>query len=285
MGKLYVVATPIGNLNDISKRALEVLERCSLILAEDTRYSLKLLNHYNIKNKLISYHKFNERERCDYIIHKIVEEKIDVALISDAGTPCIQDPGYFIVNKARENNIDLIAIPGPSALIAALSVCGFKIDEFNFYGFLPREDNDRKIKLQSIKKIKPDIFVLYESPKRLKKLLEDLIMFFARSEVCICSDITKIHEKYYFGNINEVYDKVTNNPKFELGEYVVVVHNLDYIEEEEIKISIEALIVDEMVRYDIGFKEAIKKVSEKHSIGKNECYRASLKIKEMFKII
>lgn len=284
MGRIYVVATPIGNLSDISKRALETLKSSSLILAEDTRHSLKLLNHYNIRNKLMSYHKFNERERCEYIVNKIIDEDIDVSLISDAGTPCIQDPGYLIINHARKMNIEILAIPGPSAAISALSVCGINIDEFAFYGFLPRDKSSRCDKLEKIKNTNIDVFVLYESPKRIKFLLEDLIKFFKNSEVCVCSDISKIHEKYYFGNVCEVYEKIINNDKSELGEYVVIVHNLEYIETKECedKISTEALIIDEMMKEDISFKEAIIRVSKKHSLGKNECYRASLKIKEIF---
>lgn len=284
MGKIYVVATPIGNLNDISKRALEILENSSLILAEDTRHSLKLLNHYNIKNKLMSYHKFNERDRYEYIIDKIINEDIDVALISDAGTPCIQDPGYLLINHGRKMNVEVLAVPGPSATVSALSVCGFNVDEFAFYGFLPRDKSTRKDKLKEIRDSNVHIFILYESPKRIKFLLEDLVELFHNSEICVCSDISKIHEKYYFGNVIEVYEKIINNDKFELGEYVVVVNNLEYIEikEGEDKISTEALIIDEMIKANITFKEAINKVSEKYSLGKNECYRATLKIKEMF---
>ncbi len=287
MGKIYVVATPIGNLNDISQRALDILKSCSMILAEDTRRSLKLLNHYNIKNKLMSYHKFNERDRCDYIINRIIDEDMDVALISDAGTPCIQDPGYLLINMARNKNIEVIAVPGPSATVAALSVCGFEINEFAFYGFLPREKSDRNKKLEEIKKSNIKVSVLYESPKRIKDLLEGVKGLFNSSEICICSDISKIHEKYYFGNVNEVYENILNNDKYELGEYVVVINNLEYIkiEEQKIEISTEALIIDEIVKEDISFKEAINIVSKKYGLGKNECYRASLKIKRIFENI
>ena len=281
MGKIFVVATPIGNLNDISKRAISVLENCSLILAEDTRHSLKLLNHLNIKNTLMSYHKFNERERSEYIIDKIFNEDIDVALISDAGTPCIQDPGFMLISTARKKNIEVISIPGPSALLSALSVCGFKVDEFTFYGFLPREKSDRYKKLACIKNKSDKVFVLYESPKRIKDLLLDITELFGNSEICVCSDISKIYERYYFGNVRDVYDEILKNDKSELGEYVAVVNNLEYIEIEEDQISIEALIMDEMVKENISLKEALISVSIKHNIGKNDCYKASLKIKEI----
>ena len=160
MGTLYVVATPIGNLNDMTKRAIQTLKDVDIILCEDTRHSLKLLNHYEIKNKLISYHKFNEKERTQSIINYLKEDK-QIAIITDAGTPCISDPGYILIKEARLNNINITPIGGISALITALSVSGLKSDNFTFYGFFPREQKDKKELIKNIKNININTFIFY----------------------------------------------------------------------------------------------------------------------------
>ena len=171
MGILYVVATPIGNLSDFSPRAIETLKNSDIILVEDTRQTIKLLNHFNIKVKMISYHKFNELKRCDEIINYINEGK-KISLVSDAGTPCISDPGYLLVKKARENNIDVIGIPGCSAVIDALQISGLDTSSFTFYGFVPTENKKKKELYAEIKKSKVKTKVLYESPKRILNLLK-----------------------------------------------------------------------------------------------------------------
>lgn len=195
MSTLYVVATPIGNLKDISSRCLETLRNCDYIIAEDTRHTLKLLSHYDIRKKLVSYHEHNEISRSEEIINDLKNNNVKVALVTDAGTPCISDPGYMIINKAREAGIEVLGIPGASAVITALSISGFEINSFVFYGFLSRENKERKIAFENIKKSKEEIFVLYESPKRIKKLLEDLSLEFPNADVCVCCDLTKLHEK------------------------------------------------------------------------------------------
>ena len=173
MGTLYVVATPIGNLSDFSKRAIDTLKDCDLILAEDTRQTIKLLNHFDIKNKMISYHKYNEKSKSDEIINELKNGK-NISLVSDAGTPCISDPGYILIKKARENNIEVIGIPGCSAIIDALSISGLDTSSFTFYGFVPTDNKSKDELFNEIKHSNVKVKVLYESPKRLIKLLENI---------------------------------------------------------------------------------------------------------------
>ncbi len=285
MKTLFVVATPIGNLSDISKRALDILENVDLIAAEDTRQTLKLLNHYNIKKKLISYHKFNEKAKSSEII-KYLQEGKDIALVSDAGTPCISDPGFTVVKMARENNIEIIGIPGPSAIITALSISGLDTANFSFVGFLPTDNKKLKEELSKIKESRFSTFVIYESPKRLVKLVELLKENFKNSKLFIASDLTKIHERAFFGKIEDVYLKIKDDANIEKGEYVVIMEkereivteNKDNPEE----LSIESLLVDIMVKENCSLKDAVFKLNDKNGkFKKNQIYNASLNLKKI----
>ncbi len=279
MNTIYVVSTPIGNLNDISKRALDILSTVDLILAEDTRCSIKLLNHYNIKNKMISYHKFNENKRSIEIIDKILKDKIDVALITDAGTPCISDPGYILIKEAREKGINIIGIPGPSALVTALSISGINSSFFSFYGFVPKEEKYRKKLFDDIKKSNIKTSILYESPKRIVKLLKDLNKEFSNINICVCSDLTKLFEKSTSGKLDEILDKMINDKNVEKGEYTVIIYNNEeYVSKEE-AISLEAEIIDYMVKNNVSMKDALNNVKK----NKNNLYKASLNIKKIMK--
>ncbi|HCC08146.1 MAG TPA: 16S rRNA (cytidine(1402)-2'-O)-methyltransferase [Clostridiales bacterium] len=279
MSKLYIVATPIGNLGDISKRALDVFNECDLILAEDTRHTIKLLNYFNIKKRMESYHKFNEKWKAEQIVERIKTEDLTVCLVSDAGTPCISDPGYEIVAFAHSNDIEVIGIPGPSAVIDALSISGFEIDRFAFYGFLDR-DSKQKEKIAEIGNSNIKTSVIYESPHRLVKLIEKLAESFPNSAICICSDLTKLHERLIRGNIKDVLEKIKNDENIEKGEYVVILQNQEVEEKtDEVKISVEALLADKIVRDDCTMKEAIKKVVDEHGYSKNQVYEASLNLK------
>ena len=164
MGTLYVVATPIGNLNDITKRAIDTLREVDLILVEDTRQTIKLLNHFDIKNKMESYHKFNETKKGLEVIEKLKEGK-NIALVSDAGTPCISDPGYILVNMARKENIEVLVVPGASAVISALSISGLDTKNFSFYGFVPTDNKENEELFDRIKTSDIETKVLNESPK------------------------------------------------------------------------------------------------------------------------
>lgn len=284
MGTLYVVGTPIGNLNDITFRALEVLKSVDYIACEDTRQSLKLLNHYEIKKKLVAYHKFNENTKSDPIIDDL-KNNMDIAIITDAGTPCISDPGYILIRKAHENNINVIAVPGASAVVSSLSVSGLDTRQFVFIGFLPKENSKIKEELDKIKNSQINTFVLYESPKRLVKLVGKLVEYFPDSKIYIASDLTKLHERGFYGNILEVYNQIQNDENIEKGEYAIVLEKKDNNENIDVdsNMSVESKLVDLMIKKNITLKDAIAELSTIEKIGKKEIYNASLNLKNLIK--
>lgn len=281
MGTLYVIATPIGNLNDLSPRAIDTLRNSDLVLVEDTRQTIKLLNHFDIKTKMQAYHKFNETKKTIEIIENLKNGK-NISLVSDAGTPCISDPGYILVKAARENGINVIGIPGCSAVITALSIGGLDTSSFSFYGFVPTENKSKKEMFDSIKKSEIKTKVVYESPKRILKLIEELKKEIPGCVVCICSELTKLHERSYYGKIEEVYEKMVNDPSSEKGEYVVLINNEPNVDNSDNKISLEALIIDEIVKNNCSVKEAISLVTEKNkNVSKKDVYNASLNLKKL----
>jgi 16S rRNA (cytidine1402-2'-O)-methyltransferase len=285
MGKVYVVATPIGNLSDISPRAIEVLGSVDLIAAEDTRRTIKLLNHFEIKTQLVSYHKFNENNRGENILRQIIDDDIDVAIVSDAGTPGISDPGSVLVNLARENVIEVIGIPGASAVATALSISGFEIKSFAFMGFVPRKNKEKSDFFEIINESGIETFVLFESPNRIIDCLEAIEKFMPGCRVLVCNDLSKVHEKSIRGNISEVKVTVDNDEKSSLGEYTVVVQKPEaknIVQDEISSVSIEALLIDAMVKENCTVKEAMESVvSNNKNIRKNDVYKASLKLKDL----
>ena len=282
MGTLFVVATPIGNLSDFSLRGIETLKTCDYILAEDTRQTIKLLNHFEIKNKMVSYHKFNEEKKSASVIEDLKSGK-NIALVSDAGTPCISDPGYILVKHARENNIKVASVPGCSAVIAALSAGGLDTSTFTFYGFVPTENKPKKELFESIKHSNIKTKVVYESPKRIIKLLKDLKDEMPGCVICVASEITKVHESYEYGKIEDVYEKMKDNPDSLKGEYVILIQN-EKEDEKENAISIEAMLVDIIIKEKCSIKDAIKILNEKQKdISKKDIYNASLNLKEILK--
>ncbi len=283
MGKLFVIATPIGNLKDITLRALEVLKECDILAVEDTRHTLKLLNYYNIKKKMISYHKYNERERVRILMEYLVDRNMNVGLVSNAGTPCISDPGYIIVKEARERGIDVISICGPSAITSALSISGLPSDKFLFYGFLPNREKEREKILKEIKEKKIETFILFESPKRIISLARLIYKIFPFSKVCFCNDLTKIHERVYYGPIKTVLEELENNLSSHLGEYTVIVYNEYEEEEEKRKVILEALIIEAMVRNNFDLKSAVDYVSKNYKISKKEVYKKALNLKSIIR--
>jgi len=218
MGKLYVVSTPIGNLSDITLRALETLKSVDLIACEDTRHTLQLLNHFEIKKPLISYHQHSKIGKIDQIISTILDGQ-NVAIVTDAGTPGISDPGEFLIREAIKNEIEVEPIPGVSAAITALSVSGLPTDEFVFIGFLPHKKG-RQTKLKQIAELKRTI-ILYESPFRIIKLLNELLEFVGDREVAVCRELTKKFEATYRGKISEILPEIK-----EKGEFVVILSPL-----------------------------------------------------------
>lgn len=282
MGTLYIVATPIGNLGDISKRAIDTLKNVDIILCEDTRTSSNLLKSYNIETKLISYHKFNEEKRTSEIISLLKNDK-NIALITDAGTPCISDPGSILINDAIKNNINVFSIPGASALITALSLSGLIINNFSFYGFLERKPNLQKKQLNQINSDNSEISVIYESPKRIIKTLKNILEVMNNPYIILLNDLTKKFERKYYGLTNEVIFELENNLNHELGEYVLIIKK-NLINEliNETDISLEARLIDEIIKNNVTMKDAINIVKEKYSdkYSKNEIYQASLNIKK-----
>jgi 16S rRNA (cytidine1402-2'-O)-methyltransferase len=215
MGTLFLVATPIGNLGDISARALDTLRNADVIACEDTRQSLKLLSHFGIQKPLTSYHDFNEREKAMELAGRI-ENGENVALVSDAGTPAISDPGFRLVRVCRERGISVVSIPGANAAITALSASGLPSDQFLFVGFLPPRKTARREHLQTLRTFRGTL-IFYEGPHRILAALEDIQEIFGDREVCIGRELTKLHEEYLFGKVSEVRLRTR-----ELGEFVVV---------------------------------------------------------------
>ena len=282
MSKLYIVPTTIGNLGDMTKRAIETLNSCDLILAEDTRHSQKLINHFDIKTKMISYHKFNEKQRSEEIIQRILDEDINVALITDAGTPCISDPGYELVREAREKGIEIIGLTGASALTTALSISGVETYEFAFYGFLPRKKSELESALIKVLNNPVRTFVFYESPRRILNLIENIKNHMPNSTLCVCKELTKLHEKTFYGRVDDVLEQLNNHEDVEKGEYVVVGYNNDYKEKEssENQVSLYGILFDKLIKNEYSLKEAVNEVALEGIASKNEAYKASLDIKK-----
>ena len=245
MAKLYVVATPIGNLNDFTPRAAEAFAQADLIAAEDTRVTMKLLAHLNLSKPMVSCHRHNEENRADWLIRRMLEEDLTVALACDAGTPAISDPGNQVVEAAWEAGIEVVPVSGASATVTALSACGFDAREFAFYGFLPREKKALRDKLAAIRKSCIPVGVAYESPHRVLELVEQFCEVLPESRLCVCCDLTKRYEKIYRGECREVLSALSANPNVEKGEYCVVfdLSRLSPLPEERPRMPAEARLL------------------------------------------
>lgn len=268
-GMLYIVATPIGNLEDITLRAIRILKEVDLIAAEDTRHTLKLLNHLEISKPMISYHRHNEDVKSDILIEKLKEGK-NIALVSDAGTPGICDPGEEIIKKCIELEINIVPIPGACAMINSLICSGIDTKEFTFLGFLPLNKKLRKKKLEEIEKSNKTI-IIYEAPHKLESTLKDLNQILNnKRKMVLAREITKIHEEFIRGNIDDLIQKMENIK----GEIVLIIEgNSEIVEENELnKLSME----EHYLFYENqGFnkKEIIKKIAKDRNINKNEVYK------------
>ena len=267
-GKLYIVATPIGNLEDITLRALRILKEVDLISAEDTRQTLKLLNHFEISKPLISYHRHNEEIKSDILIEKLMRGE-NIALVSDAGTPGICDPGEEVIKKAINENIEVIPIPGACAMINALIASGIETKEFSFLGFLPLNKKLRKEKLEEIKKSEKTI-IIYEAPHKMKATLEDLKDIVENRKIVLARELTKIHEEFIRGNIDELLNKIGDLK----GEMILIIEGAPKIENAENELSL--LSLEEHYKYyeKQGFskKDIIKKIAKDRNVNKNEIY-------------
>lgn len=280
MSELWVVATPIGNLQDLSLRAADALMRADLIAAEDTRVTLKLLNHLSIKKPMISYHRHNETLRAAELVRRMVEEDLTVALTCDAGTPAISDPGVFIVREARAANVKVVPVCGPSAVTAALSVSGFDASNFAFYGFLPREKKPLRARLKKIHNGGIPVAVLYESPHRLVSLVQEIAAAWPGCALCVCSDISKRFERAFYGSCEEVYEAIREDENIEKGEYCIVANlsSLPSPEETEAKLPLELFILNRMLEGD-ALEAAAKRAAER-GYPRNAIYKARLRLRE-----
>lgn len=251
MPTLYVVATPIGNLGDMSPRAIETLKSVGLIAAEDTRVTQKLLSVFDIHTPLTSCHEHNERHKGAQIVERMLAEDLDVAVTTDAGTPCISDPGSLLVKAAVVAGITVLAVPGPTAMASALSVSGMEISEFTFYGFLPRQKNELREKLLDMAR-HSRIAVIHESPHRIIDLMTVLADTLPGTYVSASCDLTKKFEQTTRGTATEVLASLKNNPKADKGEYCIA---LQWAEEEILEpeqagsdLSLEAQLFDGLIR-------------------------------------
>jgi 16S rRNA (cytidine1402-2'-O)-methyltransferase len=266
---LYVVATPIGNLEDISLRALRVLSRVGLIAAEDTRSTRQLLNRYDIKTPLTSYHEHNKRTKLDYLIDRLIEE--DMALVSEAGMPGLSDPGYELIIAAIEREISVVPIPGPSAVITALVVSGLPTDQFLYLGFLPRRKGERRRLLQSVVD-EPRTLVAFEAPHRLRETLRDALDVLGDRKLAVCRELTKLYEEVFRGRFSHALEHFVQ-PK---GEITLVIEG-----KAESKPEVSETIETELrklYKQGAGAKEAVAHLSEMSGIPKKKLYQAWLRL-------
>lgn len=270
-GKIYLVATPIGNLEDITFRAIQILKEVDLIAAEDTRHTLKLLNYYEISKPLISYHRHNEELKSDILIEKVLKGE-NIAIVTDAGTPGISDPGEEIVKEAIKQNIDIVPIPGACAFVNALITSGLNTKQFSFYGFLPMNKKIRKNTFEKISKENKTI-IIYEAPHKLKKTLQDILDNMGDVYCVIAKELTKIHENFYRGKISELISEF-DEPK---GEYIILL-DLNNISNEED--NIENMTIEEQYLFyqeqGLEKKEIIKTIAKNKKVSKNEIYQIFL---------
>ena len=270
LNSLYIVSTPIGNLDDITFRAIDVLKNSDIILCEDTRRSLKLLNHYKIKKKLISYHKFNEKKQTSSVIEYINQGKI-LSLISDAGTPLLSDPGNILVNECIKNGINILPIPGVSSITTAMSVSGFK-DRFLFYGFLPKTENELDKALINLSLI-PFSQIFFIPALKINLYIKKFKKYYTGRKILIAKEITKIHEAFFRENIDDLHE-FKNLLK---GELTVIISD----ESTKKRVIDKDKIVNKVKKYlkKYSLKDTVDLILETEKIKKKEIYRICLKIK------
>lgn len=275
-GKLYIVATPIGNLEDITIRALKILKEVDLIAAEDTRQTLKLLNHFEISKPLMSYHRHNEEIKSSILIEKLKKGN-NIALVSDAGTPGICDPGEEIIKKSIEEQIEVIPIPGPCAMVNALIASGVDTKEFCFLGFLPLNKKLRKEKIEEIKNAEKTI-IIYEAPHKMKNTLGDLKDILKNRKVVLARELTKVHEEFIRKDIEELL-AIVDNLK---GEMILIIEGIK--KKNNVENKLNNLTLEEHYKYyenqGIDKKEIIKKIAKDRNVNKNDIYMKFVKDKK-----
>ena len=265
---LYFISTPIGNLNDISLRAIDVIRSCDYLYAEDTRTTKKLLDFINCDKRCSSFHEHNEDKISSEIINKIKGKK-NIAIVSDAGTPVISDPGYSLIRDCIDQSIEYTLIPGPSSVINAIVMSGLSTDKFSFFGFMPKKKNDQEILFGTLKNdTKTSIF--FESPKRLQKTISNLIEYVGKKrKISICKEMTKLHEKIIRGTMQEVLDKISNNEMVLKGEIVLVIQGS---EKKQIDYSLDIKINKEFLK-KLSVSDAAKLISLITGHNKRDIYK------------
>ena len=269
---LYVVATPIGNLMDISFNAIGILKKSDIILCEDTRVSKKLLNRYNIEyKKLVANHKFNENKNLKKIISYLENNKI-ISIISDAGTPCISDPGKILINECVKRNINIFSIPGPSSVVSAISISGFS-DKFIFYGFFPEKEKDMKNDFEALSRLNFTI-VIFISAQKFKKKSHSLIKYFPDRKLLICKELTKMYEQHFRMNVSEI-GNFNNELK---GEITLVISQKIETESENYLSDMDKKRIRKLIK-NLSIKDIVSKIKKNKDISRKEIYNYCLKIK------
>lgn len=271
----YIVATPIGNLSDISHRAIDILHAVDLILAEDTRHSRKLLQHYGIKTKVITLHEHNEDSKLEFILSELAEKSI--ALISDAGTPLISDPGFKLVSFLRNHNQTVVPIPGACALIAGLSAAGLATDSFLFKGFVPSSEKARLTFLTNLVTVTSTL-IFYESPKRIMKTIKEMINVFGTKRICsISRELTKLNEQIVTKNLLDIFYDIESGIINQRGEFVIILSGADKVIAAD---ELEVRRVLQILQADLTNKNAVKLASQITKMSKNEVYKIALQLND-----
>lgn len=269
-GTLYVIATPIGNVEDISHRAIKILKQIEVCAAEDTRKSRKLFNFFGIDTKLVSYHKYSEKEKLNYLI-EILKKGKDIGLISDAGTPLISDPGYLLIREASKLKITISPIPGASSLTASLSVSDLPVNKFTFYGFPPKRGKLRKLFMNNLRDA-DHTSVIFESGKRIEKFLQELIISTPKRNIFIARELTKLHESFYRGSIKEVLEKIRTSETARKGEFVLMISGITRESLSE-DISPEERRIIQILLKKLPKNQALTLGAEIFGISKNSLYK------------
>jgi len=269
-GTLYIVSTPIGNLEDITLRALRVLKEVDVIAAEDTRHSLKLLNHYNISKPLVSYWGEKEKIKAEETFRMLSSGK-NVALITDAGTPGISDPGNLLIKRAIEEGVSVVSIPGPTAVIAALSMSGFSTDAFLFKGFLPVKETQRKNALKELS-LEPATIIFYEAPHRILETLADMSEIFHDRRAFVIRELTKLFEEVFRGTVSEISERLKTSKI--AGEYLIVLEGKPVGKQNSKEDAL--LEIKTLMKRGLGRKEAVKRIAEEYGLSRKELYDRSL---------
>ncbi|MBR5501876.1 MAG: 16S rRNA (cytidine(1402)-2'-O)-methyltransferase [Oscillospiraceae bacterium] len=276
-GKLYVVATPIGNLGDLSPRAAETLAAVDFIAAEDTRVTAKILNHIGVKKPMISCQKYNEYERADQLTSRMLAGE-NCAFCSDAGTPVISDPGGALVSRALDLGITVVPVSGPSAVVSALSVCGLHCERFCFEGFLPTPKGNRRTRLEELKNEKRTL-VFYEAPHKLQRTLHDMLAAFGERQITVCREMTKLHEEIWRTTLSEAAAHYDENPP--RGEFVLVIAPAPQEKAPEMDIEAAARLALHYAEQEgISISEAAKRAAKESGFSKSDVYRAAQEARE-----